>query len=85
MINFAEPNRDRFHMDRKRNHFAGTLVAVLTAAAMFEVYYFGFQLPNEEARGKRELAEFTAKHRKERSGIEQQVAAQFSRAEAGNR
>ena len=71
-------------MNRKRNHFARTLVALLTAAAMFEVYYFGFQLPKEEARGKRERDEFAAKHRKERAGIEQPVAAGFGRLPAGN-
>jgi hypothetical protein len=66
-------------MNRKRNHFARTLVALLTAAAMFEVYYFGFQLPSEEARGKQERDEFAAKHRKEQAVIEQQVAARFDR------
>jgi hypothetical protein len=62
-------------MDRKRNHLPRTLVAVLTAAAIFEVYYFGFQLPGEEARAKREIEELTAKQRKEQAALAEQVPA----------
>ena len=60
-------------MDLKRNHLPRTLLAVLTAAAIFEVYYFGFQLPGEEARVKREIDELTAKHRKEQAALEEQA------------
>jgi hypothetical protein len=59
-------------------------VAVLTAAAIFEVYYFGFQLPGEEAREKRDLDVSTAKHRQKQSAIEQQIAARSVRSQAGN-
>jgi hypothetical protein len=71
-------------MDRKRNYLSGALVAVLTAAAIFEVYYFGFQLPGEEARGKQDLDELTAKHRQEQAAIKQRVAAQSVRLQTGN-
>ncbi|MEP6685794.1 MAG: hypothetical protein ABJB22_03380 [Verrucomicrobiota bacterium] len=71
-------------MDRKRNHLAAALVAVLTAAAIFEVYYFGFQLPGEEARERQKLQELIAKPRKERAAIEQQVAAQAVGSKTAN-
>ena len=71
-------------MDRKRNHLAATLVVVLTAAAIFEVYYFGFQLPGEEAREKRELDTSTLKHRQEQAAIEQQIAARSVRPPTGS-
>ena len=66
-------------MELKRNHLPRTLVAVLTAAAIFEVYYFGFQLPGEEARAKREIEELAAKHRKEQAAREEQVATRAPR------
>jgi hypothetical protein len=71
-------------MDRKRNYLAGTLVAVLTAAAIFEVYYFGFQLPGEEARGKRDRDDLTAKHRQDQAEIKQRIAAQSIPLQTGN-
>ena len=71
-------------MVRKRNHFAAALVAVLTGAAIFEVYYFGFQLPGEEARDKRELDQSISKHRQEQAAVEQQIAARSIRVQAGN-
>ena len=71
-------------MDRKRNYLSGALVAVLTAAAIFEVYYFGFQLPGEEARGKQDRDELTAKHRQEQAAIKQRVAAQSVLLQTGN-
>jgi len=71
-------------MVRKRNHFAAALVAVLTGAAIFEVYYFGFQLPGEEARDKRELDQSISKHRQEQAAVERQIAAQSVRLQTGN-
>jgi hypothetical protein len=70
-------------MVRKRNHFAAALVAVLTGAAIFEVYYFGFQLPGEEARDRRELDQSISK-RQEQAAVEKQIAARSIRLQAGN-
>jgi len=71
-------------MVRKRNHFAATLVAVLTGAAIFEVYYFGFQLPGEEARDKWERDQSISKHRQEQAAVERQIAARSVRLQIQN-